>query len=156
MFLTKFSKSPKQLQQALEQWELATCKGSECYNRQEFKQAIVYFENALIQAELGLAKEYRQGDFMQYYTLASMNLADALISNEKQFQSEKVLSDAHFNMLSLMMDKKNPNTFRREAKEQAEMLMSRLKKFLVNIGKNKVAESLEEEFYRLKLNSNFC
>ena len=156
MFLLKCSKSPKQLQQALEQWEFATCKGSECYNRHEYKQAITYFENAHKYAKSGLANKFRQEKFMQYYTLASMNLADALMAYEKRFQSEKVLSDAHFNMLSLMMDKKNPNTFRREAKEQAEMLMSRLKKFLVNIGKSKVAESLEEEFYRLKLNSNFC
>jgi len=88
---------------------------------------------------------------MQYYSLASMNLAQALSCNKLQPESEKVLSDAHFNMLSVMVDDSEPVIFRYEARTQAELLLKSLIDFLVGMGRNKVADSLVEEFSRLKI-----
>ena len=90
---------------------------------------------------------------MQYYSLASMNLAHALSMYQKQPQSERILSDAHFNMLSMMVDVSEPMTFRQEAKAQAELLLQSLKTYLAGVGRKKVADSLEEEFSRLKITS---
>jgi len=144
----------KSLQEILERWEYATCKGSECYQRDDLKSAIMYFESALLSAQTGLENDRKNTTFMHYYALASMNLAHVLTAYEKQPQSEKVLSDAHFNMLTYMVDVKQPSSFRREAKRQAEVLLMSLKKFLVQIGKSPVAESLEDEFYRLSVNTH--
>jgi hypothetical protein len=80
-----------------------------------------------------------------------MNLAHVLNSYQKQPQWERVLSDAHFNMLSLMIDVSEPLTFRQEAKAQAEVLLQSLIGYLANVGRKKVADSLEEEFSRLKI-----
>lgn len=158
MFFSRFFSSAmttRQSQKILDDWEYATCKGSEHLNQDDFKTAIEYFEAALTYSKLGLKSPFWQGIFMQYYSLASMNLAHALMAYEKQRQSEKVLSDAHFHMLALMIDKKQSKSFRYEAKKQAELLLTSLKKFLINIDKIQVAESLEEEFYRLKLVSSY-
>lgn len=154
MFLSRFLKPPatvEQLQKMLEDWEYSTCKGSECYSQNELKDAIFYFENALSCAQSGLSSHHKTSIFMQYYSLASINLAHALIANKDKKQSEKALSDAHFNMLELMLDKKHSRSFRREAKQQAKLLLVNLKRYLINIGKNQVAESLEDEFFRLEL-----
>lgn len=143
-------------QNLLAEWEFATCKGSELYQQKDYKSAILFFEQALKASMLGLDIQQKQGVFMHYYTLASMNLAHALNTYKKQPQSERVLSDAHFNMLSLMVDQNKPSSFRREARTQAEVLLNLLKKYLTSIGKGNVADSLEEEFYRLKVTSKLC
>ncbi len=156
MFKTLFSKkliTTKEIQKLLESWEYNTCLGSEHFNQKEYKTAALYFEKSLAQATLGLTGNKRQETFMQYYTLASMNLAHALSHYNKLPQSEKVLSDAHFNMLSMMVDRKQANSFRRLAKVQADLLMQSLRKYLDSIGRTKVADSLEEEFYRLTVHS---
>lgn len=156
MFKFWFSKSsltPKQLQKILDDWEYTTCKGSESFNQKDYQSAISYFEKALEFAKAGLSANSKRGRFMHFYTLSSMNLAHVLSASQRQSLSEKVLSDAHFNMLSLMMDQKQPRSFRSEARSQAELLMASLKRYLKSMGKNKVADSLEEEFYRLKLTS---
>ena len=80
-----------------------------------------------------------------------MNLAQALSCQKLQPESEKVLSDAHFNMLSVMVDTSEPVKFRDEARAQAELLLKNLIDFLVSMGRNKVADSLAEEFSRLKI-----
>ncbi len=160
LFISKsgqtFKKSKKDSQQLLEDWEQATCKGSECYNQKQYELAIKQFEIALTAALAGLETQKKQKLFMHYYTLASMNLAHALNTYKKQPQSEKVLSDAHFNMLSLMVDKNKPSSYRQEARSQAEVLLNLLKKYLTSMGKSNVADSLEDEFYRLKVTSNVC
>lgn len=143
----------KSLQGILDRWEYATCKGSECYQQKDLKSAIMYFESALTSAIKGLESDRKNTTFMHYYALSSMNLAHVLTAYEKQPQSEKVLSDAHFNMLTYMVDVKQPSSFRREAKRQAEVLLMSLKKYLIQIGKSPVAESMEDEFYRLSVNS---
>lgn len=143
----------KELKEILESWEYATCKGSECYQSNDLESAIHYFERALFSAQEGLKRDRKNTTFMHYYALASMNLAHVLTAYEKQPQSEKVLSDAHFNMLTYMVDVKQPRSFREEAKQQAEVLLVSLKKFLIQIGKSPVAESLEDEFHRLTVNS---
>ena len=56
-------------------------------------------------------------------------------------------------MLSMMVDRKQANSFRRLAKVQAELLMQSLREYLDSIGRAKVADSLEEEFYRLTVHS---
>jgi tetratricopeptide (TPR) repeat protein len=143
-------------QRLLAEWEYATCKGSELYQQKDYKTAILMFEQALKVAMVGLDNQQKQGQFMHYYTLASMNLAHALNTYKKQPQSERVLSDAHFNLLSLMVDQNKPSSFRQEARSQAEVLLNLLKKYLTSMGKTNVAESLEEEFYRLKVTSKLC
>jgi hypothetical protein len=148
---SKFPTTAKQAKKMLEGWEYSTCRGSECYSQYKFKEAILHFKNALHYAQSGLEGGYKRTVFMKYYSLASMNLAQALTAYEKQSQSERILSDAHFNMLSFMMDKNQTKIFRREAKQQAKLLLSSLKIFLIHMGKNKVAESLEDEFYRLEV-----
>lgn|GEM_PF-2727531 len=156
MFRSLFSrelKTAKQIQQLLEEWEYNTCLGSEYSNQKDYKSAILYFEKALTQATLGLSTNKRQVVFMQYYSLASMNLAHALNQYQKLPQSEKVLSDAHFNMLSMMVDRNQPASFRYQAKAQADVLLQSLKNYLNSMGRASVADSLEEEFYRLTVNS---
>lgn len=150
---SKSSDDNKELKEILESWEYATCKGSEYYQDNDLESAIHYFERALICAQEGLKRDRENTTFMHYYALASMNLAHVLAIYKKQPQSEKVLSDAHFNMLTYMIDVKQPKSFRQEAKQQAEVLLVSLKKFLINIGKRPVAESLEDEFHRLTVNS---
>jgi hypothetical protein len=143
----------KALKNILESWEYATCKGSEFYQIDDLESAIHHFERALISAQKGLKKDRKNTIFMHYYALASMNLAHVLAIYKQQPQSEKVLSDAHFNLLTYMVDTTQPKSFRKEAKQQAEVLLVSLKKFLVQIGKKTVAESLEDEFHRLTVNS---
>jgi hypothetical protein len=149
-FRGKF-KSQKRLQQALKDWEQCTCLGSDLYHHKDFKAAIFQFEKALEYARIGLSCEGDRATFMQYFTLASMNLAQALNCYQQQPQSEKVLSDAHFNMLSVMVDVSELLRFRDEARAQAELLLHNLIEFLVSMGRNKVADSLAEEFSRLKI-----
>ncbi len=73
----------KSLQEMLERWEYATCKGSECYQRHDFRSAIMYFEVALSNAQDGLKQNSNCKTFLRYYTLANMNLAHALTSYKK-------------------------------------------------------------------------
>lgn len=68
----------KSLQEMLERWEYATCKGSECYQRNDMRSAIMYFEVALSNAQDGLQQDSKCKTFLRYYTLANMNLAHAL------------------------------------------------------------------------------
>lgn len=155
-FFSMFSKSNddnQELKEILESWEYATCKGSESYQIDDLESAIHYFERALFSAQEGLNRDRKNTTFMHYYALASMNLAHVLAIYKKQPLSEKVLSDAHFNMLTYMVNEKHPKSLRQEAKQQAEVLLASLKKFLVQIGKKTVAESLEDEFHRLTVNS---
>jgi len=151
LFLKGKIKPQKQLQQALRDWEQFTCLGSEFYHQKDFKAAILQFEKALESARTGLSSQGERATFMQYYTLASMNLAQALNCYQQQPQSEQVLSDAHFNMLAVMVDTSEPLRFRDEARAQAEVLLQNLIDFLVSMGRNKVADSLAEEFSRLKI-----
>jgi hypothetical protein len=151
LFLRGKARPQKKLQQALKDWEQCTCLGSELYHQKDYKSAILQFEKALEHACTGLSCERDRTTFMQYYTLASMNLAQALNCYQQQPQSEKVLSDAHFNMLSVMVDISEPVRFRDEARAQAEVLLQNLIDFLVSMGRNKVADSLAEEFSRLKI-----
>lgn len=150
-FMGRKMKSQLRLQQLLADWELTTCEGSQFYNQGDYKNAILQFEKALGFAKKGLASNKQRTTFMKYYTLASMNLAHALNIYQKQPQWERVLSDAHFNMLSMMIDASEPLTFRQEAKIQAELLLNNLIRYLTRVGKKKVADSLEEEFSRLKI-----
>lgn len=150
-FMGKSLKSNSYLQKLLSDWELSTCAGSNFYNQGDYKNSILKFEEALGFANAGLASGKQRAIFMKYYTLASMNLAHVLNSYQKQPQWERVLSDAHFNMLSLMVDVSEPLTFRQEAKIQAEVLLQSLIGYLASVGRNKVASSLEEEFSRLKI-----
>jgi hypothetical protein len=144
-------KSEKRLKAVLADWELATCSGSEFYNQGDYKNAILQFEKALLLAKTGLATNKQRTTFMRYYTLASMNLAHTLNIYQKQPQWERVLSDAHFNMLSMMVDVSEPLSFRREAKVQAELLLKSLIGYLAKVGRQQVGDSLEEEFSRLKI-----
>lgn len=150
-FLGKRAHSHKTVQSILNGWEQSTCLGSDFYHQKDYKSAILEFEKALEHARAGLACKGERSKFMQYYALASVNLAQALSCYEKQPQSEKVLSDAHFNMLSMMVDDAEPVSLRHEAKIQAELLLKNLVDFLVSVGRNKVADSLAEEFTRLKI-----
>lgn len=143
--------SQKRVQQALSDWEQCTCLGSNFYHQKDYKSAIFQFEKALEHARIGLSCQDDRVTFMHYYTLASMNLAQALNCYQQQPQSEKVLSDAHFNMLSVMVDDGEPVKLRYEAKVQAELLLKNLIDFLVSMGRYKVADSLAEEFTRLKI-----
>lgn len=151
LLLKKKVRSHKRLQQALKDWEYCTCLGSDFYHQKDYKSAIVQFERSLEHARLGLGCQEERTTFMQYYSLASMNLAQALNCYHQQPQSEKVLSDAHFNMLSVMVDNSEPVILRYEARAQAELLLKNLVDFLVGMGRNNVAESLAEEFSRLKI-----
>jgi hypothetical protein len=56
-------------------------------------------------------------------------------------------------MLSVMVDVSEPLTFRQEARAQAEMLLQSLISYLSSVGRKTVADSLEEEFLRLKISS---
>ena len=150
-FMGKKIKSQPHLQQLLADWELTTCEGSQFYNQGDYKNAILQFEKALAFAKLGLMSNKQRRVFMKYYSLASMNLAHALNTYQKLPQLERILSDAHFNMLSMMVDLSEPLTFRQEAKAQAELLLTNLIRYLTSVGKKKVADSLEEEFSRLKI-----
>jgi hypothetical protein len=150
-FMGKKVKSEKYLQGVLADWELATCSGSEFFNQGDYKNAILQFEKALDLATTGLAINKHRSTFMKYYTLASMNLAHALNTYQKQPQWERVLSDAHFNMLSMMVDASEPLNFRQEAKIQAEVLLKSLMGYLAHVGRQQVGDSLEEEFARLKI-----
>jgi hypothetical protein len=145
------AKSQNRLQQELKDWEWSTCLGSDFYHQKDYKSAILQFQKALGHASAGLFDHGERATFMQYYSLASMNLAQALNCNKLQPESEKVLSDAHFNMLSVMVDDSEPVMFRYEARAQAELLLKNLIGFLVSMGRNKVADSLAEEFARLKI-----
>lgn len=151
LFKGRKMKSRLQLQRLLADWELATCTGSQFYNKGDYKNSIIHFEKALKSAKAGLLTNKQRATFMKYYTLASMNLAHALNTYQKQPQWERVLSDAHFNMLQMMVDSSEPLTFRQEAKAQAELLLDNLIRYLTRVGKKKVADSLEEEFCRLKV-----
>jgi hypothetical protein len=151
LFFRVKAKPQKKLQQQLKGWEQCTCLGSDFYHKKDYRAAIIQFESALEFARTGLTFEGERTTFMQYYTLASMNLAQALNCYQQQPQSEKVLSDAHFNMLSVMVDDSQPVKFRHEARAQAELLLKNLIDFLISMGRNKVADSLAEEFYRLKI-----
>lgn len=144
-------KSEKRLKAVLVDWELATCSGSEFYKQGDYKNAILQFEKALSYAKTGLEKNKQRTTFMKYYTLSSMNLAHTLNIYQKQPQWERVLSDAHFNMLSMMVDVSEPMSFRREAKVQAELLLKNLIGYLAKVGRQRVGDSLEEEFSRLKI-----
>lgn len=144
-------KSQAHLQGLLSDWELSTCAGSQFYSQGDYKNSILQFEKALGFAKTGLVRNKQRTTFMKYYTLASMNLAHALKTYQKQPQWERVLSDAHFNMLSMMVDLSEPLTFRQEAKAQAELLLNNLIRYLTHVGKKQVADSLEEEFSRLKV-----
>jgi len=150
-FTAKNLKSKPYLQTLSNEWELSTCAGSNFYNQGDYRNAILHFEEALKYAKTGLESGKQRTVFMKYYSLASMNLAHALNTYQKQPQWERVLSDAHFNMLSLMVDDSVPLTFRQEAKAQAEVLLQSLIGYLAKVGRNKVADSLEEEFSRLKI-----
>ena len=149
--LRRKTKPQKRLQQALKDWEWTTCLGSDLYHQKDYKSAILQFQKALEHARTGLTSDGERTIFMQYYSLASMNLAQALSCQKLQPESEKVLSDAHFNMLSVMVDTSEPVKFRDEARAQAELLLKSLIDFLVSMGRNKVADSLAEEFSRLKI-----
>ncbi|CCK76718.1 hypothetical protein OLEAN_C25420 [Oleispira antarctica RB-8] len=151
LFLRRKALSKKRVQPILNDWEHCTCLGSDFYHQKDYKLAILEFEKALDHARLGLKCQGERATFMQYYTLASMNLAQALSCYQKQPQSEKVLSDAHFNMLSMMVDDAEPLNLRYEARVQAELLLKSLIDFLVSVGRSKVADSLTEEFTRLKI-----
>lgn len=153
LFTAKMLKPSQHSQKLLADWELSTCSGSQFYNVGDYKNAILQFEIALKSAKEGLENRKQRTTFMQYYSLASMNLAHALSMYQKQPQSERILSDAHFNMLSMMVDVSEPMTFRQEAKAQAELLLQSLKTYLAGVGRKKVADSLEEEFSRLKITS---
>ncbi len=144
-------KNSPQYQQMLKDWEQCTCLGSNFYHQKNYSAAISQFEKALTHARLGLSCQAEKATFMQYYSLASMNLAQALNCYKQQLQSEKVLSDAHFNMLSVMVDDTESVLLRHEAKTQAELLLQTLTNFLTSMGRNKVADSLAEEFSRLKI-----
>jgi tetratricopeptide (TPR) repeat protein len=144
-------KNEPQYQQVLKDWEQCTCLGSDHYHQKDYKAAILQFEKALAHARIGLSSRNNRATFMQYYTLASMNLAQALSCYQQQPQSEKILSDAHFNMLSVMVDDSEPVLFRHEARAQAELLLKNLIDFLTSVGRYKVADSLAEEFSRLKI-----
>ncbi|MGK0476974.1 MAG: hypothetical protein ACJAYV_002654 [Oleispira sp.] len=151
LFMDRKMKPQSDFLQLLTDWELTTCAGSQFYNQGDYKNAILQFEKALRFAKVGLTSNKQRTTFMKYYTLASMNLAHALNTYQKQPQWERVLSDAHFNMLSMMVDLSEPLTFRQEAKAQAELLLNNLNRYLTSVGKKKVADSLEEEFSRLKI-----
>ncbi len=149
--LRRKAKPHNRLLQELKDWERFTCLGSDFYHQKDYKSAILQFQKALGHASAGLSSHGERTTFMQYYSLASMNLAQALSCNKLQPESEKVLSDAHFNMLSVMVDDSEPVIFRYEARTQAELLLKSLIDFLVGMGRNKVADSLVEEFSRLKI-----
>jgi hypothetical protein len=51
----------------------------------------------------------------------------------------------------MMVDLSEPLNFRQEAKAQAELLLNNLNRYLTSVGKKKVADGLEEEFFRLKI-----
>ena len=154
LFLRKKAFSDKRIEPTLNGWERCTCSGSDFYHKKDYKSAILEFEKALEYARSGLMCQGEKAMFMQYYALASMNLAQALNCYQKQPQSEKVLSDAHFNMLSMMVDDAEPVSLRHEARVQAELLLKSLIDFLVSMGRNNVADSLTEEFARLKITHN--
>ena len=151
LFLRRKTHSQKRAQQALNDWEQCTCLGSEYYHKKDYKSAILEFEKALEHARNGFTCPNERVSFMHFYSLASMNLAQALNCYQQQPQSEKVLSDAHFNMLSVMVDDNEPVKLRYEARVQAEVLLKNLIDFLVSMGRNNVADSLAEEFSRLKI-----
>lgn len=151
LFNKRKSPSNKKLQAFLKGWEHSTCLGSNFYHQKDYQAAILEFEKALDYARSGLKCKTEKAIFMQYYSLASMNLAQALNCYQQQPQSEKVLSDAHFNMLSMMVDVAEPESHRYEAKKQAEFLLKNLIEFLASMGRKSVADSLLEEFTRLKI-----
>lgn len=51
----------------------------------------------------------------------------------------------------MMVDDAEPLNLRYEARVQAELLLKSLIDFLVSVGRSKVADSLTEEFTRLKI-----
>ena len=153
LFNKRKAPSDQKLQAILRGWEHSTCLGSDYYHKKEYQAAILQFEKALGYARSGLECRAEKAIFMQYYSLASMNLAQALNCYQQQPQSEKVLSDAHFNMLSMMVDAAEPESHRYEAKKQAEFLLRNLIDFLASMGRKSVADSLLEEFTRLKITS---
>jgi ABC-type Fe2+-enterobactin transport system substrate-binding protein len=151
LFLRRKTHSQKRAQQALNDWEQCTCLGSDYYHKKDYKSAILEFEKALEHARNVFTCPNERVSFMHFYSLASMNLAQALNCYQQQPQSEQVLSDAHFNMLSVMVDDNEPVKLRYEARVQAEVLLKNLIDFLVSMGRNNVADNLAEEFTRLKI-----
>lgn len=150
-FLRVKTHSKKRALQALHDWEQCTCLGSDFYHKKDYKPAILEFEKALEYAHIGFSCQDQRATFMHFYSLASMNLAQALNCYQQQPESEKVLSDAHFHMLSVMVDDTEPVNLRYEARIQAELLLKNLTDFLVSMGRYNVADSLLEEFTRLKI-----
>lgn len=133
----------------LQQWEEQTLKGSELSRQKLFTEAQVHFRKARQIACQGCAKHPENKTLLNYYSLSCMNLAHVCHSRALNSETEQVLSDAHFSMTSLMLDKNKDPGVRQYAKLQAEMLLKSLSRFLQQIGKSQVASGLEEEFQRL-------
>ena len=147
------------VQSPLTEWEMKTVLGSEQLRQGDVRLALKSFDAALEVIKRGMLEQDSRGqqcqeskkELLHYYTLASMNVAHVLERLEKRSRLEKVLSDAHFNMLALMADGKRSWSLRQEARLQAEALLINLKAFLNAMGRRSVAESLQEEFRRLRI-----
>ncbi|MGK0249959.1 MAG: hypothetical protein ACI910_002723 [Oleispira sp.] len=68
----------------LNDWEHCTCLGSDFYHQKDYKSAILHFERALEYARLGINCQREREVFMHYYSLASINLAQALSRYQQQ------------------------------------------------------------------------
>jgi hypothetical protein len=78
LFLKGKAHAEKRAQQELNDWEHCTCRGSDFYHQKDYKSAILQFEQALEHARVGLACRSEKATFMRYYTLAKVNLSQAL------------------------------------------------------------------------------
>jgi len=134
-----------------QRWEEQTLKGSELSGKKLFSEAQRCFRKAQQIAERGSAQYPQDETLLHYYALSSMNLAHVCHSRALNSETEQVLSDAHFNMTSLMLDDAKDLGIRQHARVQAEVLLKSLMRFLQQTGKTQVAHGLEEEFNRLAL-----
>ena len=132
-------------------WERATLAGSDAHHRGDHQFALKQFEQAYKLSQQGMLNPESRQVFMHYYSLSSMNLAHLLSVLNKNSQTEKVLSDAHFKLLALMLDQQQADSVRHEARVQSEALLKNLVDFLCSAGRFSVAENLKDEFQRLRL-----
>ena len=137
------------LQSLLQQWEQQTLIGSDYCHHQKYSLASEHFQQAELIAFKACQSFPESSEFLNYYTLSSLNLAYACQCQALDLRTEQVLADAHFNMTAVMLDSDKPMGMRQLARQQAEALLNSLSQFLGKIGRDHVADDLQEEFGRL-------
>lgn len=142
-------------QQSLQCWEYHTLLGGELLSIGEQEAALDHFQQSWQVANRQLKdlalSEPNRGQFVDLFALAVMNVCYILHLQGKSEQLEKILSDGHFRLLAMMSNQGEPTGLRHLAQCQAKQLLKELTSFLSRQGRNKVADSLQNEFSRLEL-----